>query len=107
MLLGYASQTARHGTLLKASSAPTADAALPVACCIGSEWIPLGRCHADRDSGRIKDRSSFIRKMRSFEEPHTPPEVRRASFVLMLVKQGPSKRTAGKSWGSVFKSGIG
>jgi hypothetical protein len=72
--LGYVvwhyQKTARYGTLLQFASTPALQAALPAVSLNRRMWIPLGRCRADRDSGRDIGQRAFIRKMRSFEEPH-------------------------------------
>jgi len=50
-------------------------------------------------------RGNSIRKMRPFEESHTPPAARRASFALM-IEPCVSYTVKVWAWGSLFKSRI-
>ena len=70
MLVGYARQTDRHGTVLQPAPTPTLQAAPPAVCLNRGTWMPSGHCIADHDSGRGTGKRIFIRKMCPFEQSH-------------------------------------
>jgi hypothetical protein len=78
---------ARHGTLLQSASTPALQAALHAVCWNRRKLIPLGRCNADRESGRSTSRGSFDPEDASFR--------RVPSHRLYTCKAG--------TWGSVFR----
>ena len=61
MLVGYASQTARHGALFQSALTPTLQAALPAVWLNRRMWISLGGCGADHDSGRGTGQRDFYK----------------------------------------------